>query len=86
LTFLKSTLSSLPIYFLFLFPILVSVARQLEKIQWDFLWGGVGEVTKLHLVNWKTVCQPMSWGDLGIKDVVYVNKTLLGKWLWRLAT
>ena len=40
ITLIKSTLSSLPTYFLSLFPISAGVANQLEKLQRDFL--GVG--------------------------------------------
>jgi hypothetical protein len=42
MTLIKSTLSSLPTYFLSLFPIPVNVALHIDKIQRDFLWGGVG--------------------------------------------
>ena len=52
LTLIKSTLSSLPTYFLSLFPIPLSVAKCIEKISRDFLWGGIGEEFKYHLVNW----------------------------------
>jgi hypothetical protein len=38
LTLIKSTLSNLPAYFLSLFPIPVSVAKHIKKIQRDFLW------------------------------------------------
>jgi hypothetical protein len=37
LTLIKSTLSNLPTYFLFLFPILAAVAKKLEQIQRNFL-------------------------------------------------
>jgi len=43
LTLIKSTLSNLPTYYLSIFPILVGVANRLEKLQRDFLWGGIGE-------------------------------------------
>ena len=39
LTLIKSVLSSLPTYFLSLFPLPTSVANKLESIQRKFLWG-----------------------------------------------
>ena len=50
-TLIKSTLSNLPTYYLSLFPIPVGVAHRMEKIQRDFLWGGLGEEFKYHLVS-----------------------------------
>jgi hypothetical protein len=43
LTLIKSTLSNLPTYYLSLFPIPVGVANRLDKLQRDFLWGGIGD-------------------------------------------
>jgi hypothetical protein len=51
LTLLKSTISNLPMYHLPLFPIPVGVANRLNKLQMDFLWGGIGDEAKFHLVN-----------------------------------
>ena len=48
LMLLKSTLSSLPTYFLSLFTIPSHVANKIEKLQRDFLWGD----NKTHLVGW----------------------------------
>jgi hypothetical protein len=39
LTLIKSTLSSLPTYYLSLIPIPISVACRIEKLHRDFLWG-----------------------------------------------
>jgi hypothetical protein len=86
LTLIKSTLSSLPTYFLSLFPIPSSVAKRIKKIQRDFLWGGIGEEFKYHLVNWRTVCTPLPMGGLGIRQTIPFNQALMGKWLWRFAT
>jgi hypothetical protein len=83
---IKSTLSNLPTYLLLIFPIPVAVAKHIEKIQCSFLWGGVGEEFKFHLVNWPKVCSPIREGGLGIRNLRCFNRALLGKWLWRYAS
>jgi hypothetical protein len=85
ITLIKSTLSSLPTYFLSLFPIPSSIAHRIEKIQRDFLWGGLGDEVKYHLVNWHQICRPIQEGGLGVKQMVALNNALLGKWHWRFA-
>jgi hypothetical protein len=45
-TLINSTLSNLPTYFLSLFHIPIGVANCLEKLQRDFLWGGIGDEFK----------------------------------------
>jgi endonuclease/exonuclease/phosphatase family metal-dependent hydrolase len=82
-TLIKSTLSSIPTYFLSLFPIPARVANRLEKLQRDFLWCGMDETPKFHLVNWSQICTPLRAGGLAIRNLRSFNKALLGKWLWR---
>jgi hypothetical protein len=53
ITLIKSTLSNLRTYFLSLFPTPVGVANRIEKLQWDFLRGGVGDEFKFHFVSWQ---------------------------------
>jgi hypothetical protein len=72
LTLIKSTLFNIPTYYLSLF-------------QRDFLWGGVGDEFKFHLVNWFKVCMTMEAGGLGVRNLIQFNCVLLGKWLWRIA-
>ena len=83
LILLKSTLSSLPTYFLSLFTIPQAMATRIERIQRNFLWGASEDVFKYPLVAWDKVCLPVECDGLGIRRVGLFNKALLGKWLWR---
>ena len=67
-----------------LFRIPKGVKSRLEKIQRDFLWGGGNLDKKNHLVNWGTMCTSKKGGGLGIRSLLKLNKSLLGKWNWRL--
>ena len=73
----------MPCYFLSLFKIPASVAAKIERMQRDFLWSGVGEGKRDHLVNWDVVCKPKSRGGLGFGKISIRNVALLGKWMWR---
>jgi hypothetical protein len=78
-TLIKSTLSNMPTYMLSLFPIPTDVVKRIEKIQRDFLWGGMNDEFKYHLVEWDKVCTPIDEGGLGIKNIRKFNQALLGK-------
>uniref|UniRef100_A0A2N9ERP2 Reverse transcriptase zinc-binding domain-containing protein n=1 Tax=Fagus sylvatica TaxID=28930 RepID=A0A2N9ERP2_FAGSY len=75
LTLLKSTLSNLPTYFLSLFHIPADVACRIEKLQRDFLWHGLGDQPKFHLVNWSKERKAL-WRQ--VVEVKYGN--MLGGW------
>ena len=78
-------MASMPLYQMSLFRMPQSVARRLEKLQRDFLWGGGNLERKVHLVNWEVVCTEKEKGGLGLRKLVLLNKALLGKWIWRFA-
>jgi len=59
------------------------VANRLDKLHKDFLWGGIGDEAKFHLVNWNRICTPLQAGGLGIHNFIQFDPALLGKWLWR---
>jgi hypothetical protein len=40
----------------------VGVAIMIEKLQRDFLYGGIGDELKFDLVNWLRICAMMKSG------------------------
>ena len=68
-----------------LFQMPKSVARRLEKVQRDFLWGGGSVERKAHLIKWEVICADKNKRRLGLRKLVLLNKALLGKWIWRFA-
>ena len=72
LTLLKSTLSSLPTYFLSLFTIPTHMANKIERLQRDFLWGD----SKTYLVGRDKLCAPLECGGLGARKLffLYISK------------
>ncbi|RVX22620.1 putative ribonuclease H protein [Vitis vinifera] len=83
ITLIQSCLTHMPCYFLSLFKIPASVAVRIERLQRDFLWSGVGEGKRDHLVSWDVVCKSKMKGGLGLGRISLRNSALLGKWLWR---
>jgi len=64
-------------------------------LQRDFLWGGMADGFKFHLVSWTKVCTLIAEGGLGVQNLLVFNLALLGSgcgatmrerpnegWLW----
>jgi hypothetical protein len=83
ITLIKNTLSNLHTYFMSLFSLPTSVVIRIEKLQCNFLWGGLGEKFKYCLVSRPKMCLPISEGRLEIRNLMKFNHALLSKWLWR---
>ncbi|GMI89291.1 hypothetical protein HRI_002598400 [Hibiscus trionum] len=82
ITLIKSVLSSLPLYFISLFPMPNSVSLKLSKLIVNFLWGSL-EKRSIHWIKWETLCLPKEAGGLGLMDFDNMSEALRSKWLWR---
>ena len=56
MTLIRRTLASISTYFMSLHIILILVAKKIEEIQRDFLWGCDEGVHRYQLVSWDVIC------------------------------
>ncbi|WMV47891.1 hypothetical protein MTR67_041276 [Solanum verrucosum] len=85
-TQINSVFDAMPTYMMSLYPIHGKIIKKLDAIGRNFLWQGNGEGEKKHhLVKWESVITSKKDGGLGIKNLKAQNKSLMLKWLWRLA-
>ncbi|KAL7251725.1 hypothetical protein ACSBR1_013560 [Camellia fascicularis] len=71
------------IYYMSLFKLPVRVAKEIDKIQANFLWGGSDLRRKVHMVKWEAITKSKNLGGLGVRRSADMNKCLLMKWWWR---
>lgn len=62
----------------------ISTCDKLDKLNRDFLWGHDEKSSKIHLVDWDTICLSKSEGGLGIRKARHMNQALLAKVSWRI--
>lgn len=79
---LNASLANVPIYFMSLYKMPVSVCSEHEKLQRKFLWGGCGEKRGIHLASWKAITMEKVW-RLAVQSLKLKNDALLAKWWWR---
>ncbi|WVZ91080.1 hypothetical protein U9M48_037298 [Paspalum notatum var. saurae] len=85
LTYLKSVLASIPLYYMtnILFP--ANFLHKLDSIMRNFWWTGIQEENSTHPIAfraWEDVCKPKILGGLGLKKMALVNKSLVLHSAW----
>lgn len=83
LTLIKASISSLPMYYMSLFPIPKGIIDKINKLQRQFLWSGNSGKTVLALASWDLLELPKIFGGLGCSSLLNRNLSLLFKWIWR---
>ncbi|XP_028059570.1 uncharacterized protein LOC114263262 [Camellia sinensis] len=74
LTFVKSVLSALPIYYFLICRVLVA---EIDKIRSGFLWRDNDVEKKLHLVKWEKMTKGKEFGGLGLRNIRVMNDAFI---------
>ena len=82
LTLVQAVLTSIPVYWMGLAPILVSILNKLRSLAFSFLWGSSDHKRRYHLTNWKILSWPKFHGGWGIKYLPWFSIALRLKNLW----
>lgn len=83
LKLVNSVLSSLPTYFLTIFPIKKRTIKKMDRIRGSFFWKGSENANGEHcLMRWTQVRKPKQLGGLGVLDFERFIRALRLRWLW----
>jgi hypothetical protein len=84
-TLMNSTLSAIPILFMFTFILPTWVIKEIDKIRRKFLWHGHKESTTERYISpiaWKMVMRPKHMEGIEVKDLKYMNQAMMAKHIW----
>ena len=83
LILVQSVLSSIPIYWMGLAPLPVSIFHKLRSITFAFLWVSSGNTHKFHLACWSDLSWPNKYEGWGIKNLHWFSIALGLRNLWK---
>ena len=78
-TLILNVLQSIPVHWMTLFRVPVSILSSLRKFFFRFLWQGLGDFGKFHLADWEFLPLPKSWGGWDFKHLGLFNLALCAK-------
>ena len=84
LVLLRSVLSAIPTFSLYVFKIPTSIEQRLSGLMPRFFWKGSKEGRGMALVAWDDICTPTDQGGLGVPHFNTMNVALLTKWVKRI--
>lgn len=82
---IKSVIFGIQTYWAQVFILPKKVLKAIETICRTFPWTGSVKLSRKVLVDWDSVCRPLSAGGLNIIDMTIWNKAAIIKHLWNLA-
>lgn len=82
ITLIKSVLSAVPLFVMQSTRIPNGIVDEVERVCRNFLWGHTDSRSKMHLISWDIVTQPISRGSLRIRRLREFNNACLAKICW----
>jgi hypothetical protein len=89
LKYIKSVLSSIPIYYMSTVLFSKAFIEKINSITRRFWWAGVQEENQTNPIayrSWDDICKPIEHGGLGTKDMELVNQSRIIHCAWNIAT
>eukprot|EP00253_Pinus_taeda_P036565 PITA_36565 len=79
----SAILSQMFVYWAHLFYLPTCTIQLMNKVTTNFIWGGMSEQRKYHLVKMDAISIPKQHGGWGLKDLRLSGRALLCRSLWR---
>jgi hypothetical protein len=81
---IKAVLESLPVYWMALAHIPLSVIKKLHQLIFAFLWNGSKQNRGFHLCGWEILSKPKALGGWGLRNLYLFYHALSANTLWRI--
>ncbi|XP_045830830.1 uncharacterized mitochondrial protein AtMg00310-like [Trifolium pratense] len=87
-TLIKVVAQEIPNYILSCYKMPVGCCKDINSMLAKFWWGSNEEKRKIHWMGWERLSRAKNDGGtgMGFRGIEEINKALLGKHCWRLAT
>lgn len=82
---IRSVLNFIPIYQMSVNVLSKGIKMKIHGMFSRFLWGGLVDKKRIHLVKWESITMPVYQGGLGIFNLRDMGKALAAKWIYNFA-
>jgi hypothetical protein len=88
LQYIKSVLSSIPVYYMSTILFSKSFIAKINAIIRNFWWAGIQDENPTNPIAFRSwdICKPKNQGGLGIRDMELINKSLIIPTAWNVIT
>ena len=66
---IKSVAQAIPMYSMSLFKLPKGLCNDINSIITKYWWRQMSNKKKIHLINWKRLCDPKKKGGMGFRDI-----------------